>query len=167
MGARASIESLERMLNPRSQVPIRQHAASVWSLCSHPEELAEWVLVRLEQGLWEDSTEERYLKQVLGCCQQLMLDEVKPVLEKFRLKEAVLRARQLKAEKERVEEWNARKAAIIKRDEERRRGPAVVRLEKALKQSPAPEPEFKPRRLTAAERMDRAWRRRRYLTVAS
>ena len=57
-------------------------------------------------------------------------------------------------------------AAIIARDQERRRGPVRVQLERQIRKPAAPEPEFKPRRLTTAERMDRAWRKRRYLTVA-
>ena len=52
MGARASIESLQRMLNPSSKAEIRRHAAAVWSLCDHPEQLSEWALVRLERQLW-------------------------------------------------------------------------------------------------------------------
>ena len=72
------------------------------------------------------------------------------------------------AEQKAAEEaWAKRRAEIVARDEERRRGPVRVQLERQIRKPAAPEPEFKPQRLTAAQRMDRAWRKRRYLTVAS
>ena len=76
---------------------------------------------------------------------------------------------QQQAEQKAAEEsWEKRRAAIVARDEERRRGPVRVQLERQIRKPAAPEREtFKPQRLTAAQRMDRAWRRRRYLAVPS
>lgn len=156
-----------------SAVEIRRHAKTVWLLSGDAEAVAEWALARLERGLFDpcgEIDEEGYLRDVVRIAQGHLDRELLPVRELLEPKKRQITQKSIEAnERERIKErerqWAVKRQQLIERDEQRRRGPVVMRLEKALKQPAAAE--FKPRRLSPAERMDRSWRRRRYLSVAS
>ena len=128
------------------------------------EAVADFLLAQLEIGMrpHQVAPAMRLLRQ----CQSWMSGRPGAKTSMVDLLKAAERQLQ-DQEKAAQDEWEKRRAAIIARDQERRRGPVRVQLERQIRKPAAPEPEFKPRRLTTAERMDRAWRKRRYLTVAS
>ena len=157
MAAISTIETLERVLNPNSKVQWRRDAASVWSLCDgDPLRLAEWCLRRLEMRLYEQQSEEKYLRQVMGSCHSVVDAEVRPMAMAMRRSETQLHQDYLRQEKERVDAWDQRRKAIAEREEKRRQTslheairqrvaaapkPAVVtlhrqRLERSLKATP-------------------------------
>ena len=155
MAAPSTIATLERALNPNSQVQWRRDAASVWSLCDgDPLRLAEWCLKRLEMGLCQEPSEEAYLRQLMGSCHAVVDVEVRPVIKAMGRSENALRQAAMQAERERVAAWEERKAAIIKRDQERRGGPVRQQLERQMAKPTAP---VQPKRELLQDRMRKAW----------
>lgn len=127
------------------------------------EAVADYLLAKLEIGVRPHELEPamRLLRQ----CQSRMADQPGAGASVVDLLQAIDR-QQKEQEKAAERSWEQRRAAIVARDEERRRGSARVQLERQIRKPAAPErPAPKPRPLTAAQRMDRAWRRRRYLVV--
>ena len=130
------------------------------------EAVADFLLARLETGVRPH--ELKRAMTLLRQCQAWMagIPGAKDPIVDFCLSREAARA--LQEQKDAEAAWAKRRAEIVARDEERRRGSVRVQLERQIRKPAAPEREmFKPQRLTAAQRMDRAWRRRRYLTVAS
>ena len=155
MAAISTIETLERVLNPNSKVQWRRDAASVWSLCDgDPLRLAEWCLSRLEMGLCKQPSEEAYLRQVMGSCHAVVDVEVRPVIKAMGRSENAVRQAAMQIERERVAAWEERKAAIIKRDQERRGGPVRQQLERQMAKPAAP---VKEKRESLQDRMRKAW----------
>ena len=161
MAAVSTIETLERVLNPKSKLQWRRDAASVWSLCDRdPLRLSEWCLRRLEMGLYEQSSEEAYLRHVMGSCHAVVDAEVKPFVKATTRSDAQIRQLYLEGEKQRVASWEQRRKALAERDEQQRKAasnealkqrvaaapkPPVIalhrqRLERSLKSTSAPEP---------------------------
>ena len=117
-------------------------------------------MTRLEQGLWEEEAERRYLRQLVGSCHTLVDAEVRPVYAAMQRTAIAQHVAFLKAEKERVADWDERRKAMAEREEKRRQAtsheairqrvaaapkPAVLtlrrqRLERTLNAPPAPEP---------------------------
>ena len=99
--------------------------------------------------------------RLLRLCQSQLsaaLAEVEKSIERaLTVAPQAIRRREIREEKERVSEWEARKAALIARDQERRRGPIRQSLERVAKQPSAK------REPTLAERMARAWERNQHL----
>lgn len=161
MAIPSTIETLERVLNPNSTVQWRRDAASVWSLCDRdPLLLAEWCLRRLEMGLCEQPSEEKYLRHVMGSCHAVVDAEMRPMVQAVRRSDFLIHQDYLKAEKQRVADWDERRQLMAEREEKRRQAssreairqrvaaapkPAVLtlhrqRLDRTLKATPAPEP---------------------------
>ena len=129
------------------------------------EAVADYLLAKLEIGV--QPHELKPAMTLLHQCQAWMTGRPGgkvAMVDLLKDAERLLKEQEKAAE----DEWAKRRAAIVARDEERRRGPVRVQLERQIRKPAAPEREtFKPQRLTAAQRMDRAWRRRRYLAVPS
>ena len=126
-------------MNPNSKVQWRRDAASVWSLCDgDPLRLSEWALRRLEMGLCEQPSEEKYLRQMLGSCHAVVDAEVRPIFTAMKRSATAQHQAFLEAERERVAAWEERKAEIICRDQERRGGPVRQQLERQMAKPAAP-----------------------------
>ena len=110
--------------------------------------------------LYEQPSEEAYLRQVMGSCHAVVDAEVKPFVKAIKRSDAQIRQLYLEGEKQRVADWDQRRRALAERDEQQRKAasnealkqrvaaapkPAVLtlrreRLERTLKATPAPEP---------------------------
>ena len=112
MAMSAALQPLLKLLNPTAKVQWRRDAASVWSLCDgDPLRLAEWCLRRLEMGLCEVPSEEKFLRQVMGSCHAVVDVEVRPVFKAMKRSATAEHTAFLEAEKERVKAWDERRQA--------------------------------------------------------
>ena len=128
------------------------------------EAVADYLLAKLEIGVRPQ--ELKRAMTLLRQCQAWMagIPGAKDPIVDLCLSREAARARQ--EQKDAEAEWAKRRAAIVARDEERRRGSVRQQLERQIRKPAAPErATFKPQRLTAAQRMERAYRRRRYLVA--
>ena len=151
----------ERLLGftGRTSLQIRQHARSVWQLTQDPLEISEWALRRLEMCLG-DENDQLFLRQLVGVAHNQVDREEWSLLAQMRVSTASRAAHHRKQQIANAEAWQSRRKQIIRREEQRRAGSreARSRLERCHNNPPA-----RPRRLTLAERMEKAYRRRRYL----
>ena len=158
--SRSSLATLSRIFNTNSPHELRRHAASMWSLCDNdPARIAEWCIRRLELGLYEQGSEEAFLRQVIGSAHGVLEADIKPFRQTLNFSEHALRLEAKTAEQERVKAWSERRKLLAQREEKRRQAtshkaikqriaaapkPAVValhrqRLERTLQATPAPE----------------------------
>ena len=154
----------------RTRVPLRRYVAWIIEV-SGIEAAAEYLLCRMELGLTDnegrhrDGVSETVLKTMIHTLQYEMARDLQDFEQ--RLREAVKPTKRVVAPKGGLitsETWDRQLERINRRESQRRAGSAAARrrLEACHKKPPAL---ATPRRLTAAERMDRSWRRRKYLTV--
>ena len=132
MGFPATLATLRRILSPKAKTPLRRLVFAAWELSdSDPLRLSEWCLRRLEMNL-DEPCDRHYLGQVVGCCHSLVSDEVGPLFKGLSYSQGTVDAKRVQAKREREEAWDRKKAELIARDEERRRGPVRQRLEKTV-----------------------------------
>ena len=128
----ATLATLTRILSPKAKSPLRRLVFAAWELSgSDPLRLSEWCLRRLEMNL-DEPCDRHYLGQVVGCCHSLVNHEVGPLFKGLSYSQGTLDAKRCEAKREREEAWERKKAELIARDEERRRGPVRQRLEKTV-----------------------------------
>ena len=149
---------LAAMLKPSTRKAERWQWSAIYALHG-AEATVDLLLARLELGL--HSGDERAVMTLIRAGQREMELEVADM--EAALKESLMRT-EYKARQQRRQAaaaWEERKRLMIRRDEQRRAGSRETRarMERCHQKPSAPEP----RRLTTAQRMDRAWRRRRYL----
>ena len=149
---------LSEILAPKNATnALKRHAIWVFSV-GGPEGLAEFCLARLELGLDSTSDQGRLLAWVRAA--QRELDSFP---EYDTAAETTTRFNFLKRERVREEAWNIRRHQIIRRDQQRRDGSRDHRAQiERCHQKPSAD---RPRRLTLKERMERSYRRRRYLVT--
>ena len=139
MASSATLQPLLRLLNPTAKVQWRRDAASVWSLCDDdPLRLAEWCLRRLEMGLCEVPSEEKFLRQVMGSCHAVVDVEVRPVFKAMKRSATAEHTAFLEAEKERVKAWDERRKAMAEREEKRRQATSHEAIRQRVAAAPKP-----------------------------
>ena len=139
MAMSAALQPLLKLLNPTAKVQWRRDAASVWSLCDgDPLRLAEWCLRRLEMGLCEVPSEEKFLRQVMGSCHAVVDVEVRPVFKAMKRSATAEHTAFLEAEKERVKAWDERRKAMAEREEKRRQATSHEAIRQRVAAAPKP-----------------------------
>lgn len=120
--------------------------------------MAELLLARLELGLHpHDSDEVVRVIRAAQCQLGHELREIESAIVHAFSTSSISNARRNKKLLEVELAWEERKLAMIRRDEERRRGPIRQSLERAAKQPSAK------REPTLAERMSAAWEQNKHL----
>ena len=148
---------LESLISVRSKSRQRRQWAAIY-LLHGAEAVAELLLARLELGLHpHDSDEVVRVIRAAQCQLGHELREIESSLVHAFSTSSISNARRNKKLAAHEQEWEQRKLAIIRRDEERRRGPIRQSLERVAKQPSAK------REPTLAERMARAWERNQHL----
>ena len=148
MGRRGSADpekALAAVFNPNTRVPLKQHC--LWILnAAGPEECAEFLICRLELGLFDDDKRYRdgvsktVLRSMIGCLQfamqqdiadfrQRLLDATKPTVQKLPPKGSQVIVSQ---------EWEDQKQRIIEADNQRRQEQEASR--QRVRDAPKPAP---------------------------
>lgn len=157
MGKRTSRPLSEVMAHPKSGDAVRRHATWVFSV-GGAEGLAEFCLARLELGV--DSTKDQVRLLAWVRAAQRELDSFP---EYDTASETTARTRFLKEQRDREAAWEIKRRQIIHIDQLRRNGSRDHRAQiERCHQKPSA---VRPRRLTLSERMERSYRRRRYLVT--
>ena len=148
---------LESVISLRSKSLQRRQWAHIYALHG-AEAVADLLLARLELGLHPHDSDE--VVRVIRAAQCELGREFREfesaIVEAFSTS-SISNARRNKEHLAVELAWKERKLAIIRRDEERRRGPIRQSLERVAKQPSAK------REPTLAERMARAWKRNQHL----
>lgn len=132
MGLPGTLTTLTRLMSPKAKSPLRRLVFAAWQLSEpDPLKLSEYCLRRLEMNL-DDSSDRKYLAQIIACCHSLADAEVGPLVATLRYSRTTVDSRRFKVQRKREEAWDRKKAELIARDEERRRGPVCQWLEKTV-----------------------------------
>jgi len=144
----------------RSRLGIRQHGprpSGLHSKCS-TDPLLAWILL---VGGHEAIIEFALARVEMTCCRDEKKHWMHFVNSAYRIQYAYLKQEKEEAERNRPLTWDERRQLLIEREQQRRNGAAHRSLERSWTKPATP----RPRRLSAAERMERAHRKHRYLVT--
>ena len=157
MGKRTTRPLSEVLASKNAKDALKRHAIWVFSV-GGAEGLAEFCLARLELGLDSTRDQGRLLAWVRAAHRDL---DSFPGYDTA--SETTARARFLKEQSDREAAWEIKRRQIIHIDQLRRNGSRDQRAQiERCHQKPSA---ARPRRLTLVERMERSYRRRRYLVT--
>ena len=88
--------------------------------------------------LYEQPSEEAYLRQVMGSCHAVVDAEVKPFVKAIKRSDAQIRQLYLEGEKQRVADWDQRRRALAERDEQQRKAASNEALKQRVAAAPKP-----------------------------
>lgn len=132
MALPATLATLTQIVRPKAKTPLRRLVFAAWQLSdSDPLRLSEWCLRRLELNL-DEPCDRQYLGQVVGCCHSLVNKEFGTLFRDLSYRQGSIDVRRFRVKREREEAWDRKKAELIARDEQRRRGSDRHRLEKTV-----------------------------------